>query len=321
MQDIVQEYFEDNEGVETFRSADDPIFDSSFESGNLFAAFRVGKNEYDLVMQNDTNCKGGNNQWFYFSVEKLVSGIDYTFNVVNFTKSDSLFNYGMSPAVYSTVLNKKNGTGWFRTGKDVAYKKGPIERESSHRHYYELSFKINWKHNNDKIFIAHSYPYTFTKLNKFMENVLMKNKEIVWKMCIGQTFATKNLEVLVISYQSSKKKDQRKAIVIMSRQHPGESQGSYVCEGVIEKLLQKCKESEYLRKNYVIYVIPMVNPDGVIFGHYRTNLVGRDLNRKWDIKEKEQTCPEVTSIKKFLQEISKEREIRFILDLHGHSKK
>ena len=56
-----------------------------------------------------------------------------------------------------------------------------------------------------------------------------------------------------------------------------------MCEGVVEKLLQKTKENEILRKNYVIYVIPMVNPDGVIFGHYRTNLAGKDLNRKWDI--------------------------------------
>ena len=317
----MEEYFEDKETVETFWSGDDPIFNSNFESGNLFAAFRTGKNEYDLVMQNDTNCKGGNNQWFYFSVEKLASGIDYTFNVVNFTKNDSLFNYGMAPAVYSTAASKKNGTGWFRMGKDVVYKKGPIPRENSHRHYYQLSFKINWKYNNDKLYIAHSYPYTLTKLNKLLDGVLAKNKEIAGKICIGQTFAKKNIEALVIGQQGNRKKDQRKAIVIMSRQHPGESQGSYVCEGVIEKLVQKSKESEYLRKNYVVYVIPMVNPDGVTFGHYRTNLAGRDLNRKWDIKEKEQTCPEVTSIKKFLQELSREREIRFILDLHGHSKK
>ena len=56
-----------------------------------------------------------------------------------------------------------------------------------------------------------------------------------------------------------------------------------MCEGVIKKIVQKCKESEFLRKNYVIYIIPMVNPDGVIFGNYRTNLLGKDLNRKWDI--------------------------------------
>lgn len=72
----------------------------------------------------------------------------------------------------------------------------------------------------------------------------------------------------------------------MARQHPGETQGSFVCEGVLEKLVQKSKESDFLRRNYVIYVIPMVNVDGVIFGHYRSNLGGKDLNRKWDSNDK-----------------------------------
>lgn len=40
---------------------------------------------------------------------------------------------------------------------------------------------------------------------------------------------------------------------------------------------------DFLLKNFVIYVIPMVNPDGVVFGHYRCNLMGKDLNRKWNI--------------------------------------
>lgn len=141
-------------------------------------------------MQNDTNSKG-NNQWFYFSVEKLVSGIDYTFNVVNFTKNDSLFNYGMAPAVYSELANKRNGTEWFRMGKDVVYKKGLIPKENSRRHYYQLSFKINWKYNNDKLYIAHSYPYPYAKLNAYLESVLNKNKEIVAKITIGKTLSKK----------------------------------------------------------------------------------------------------------------------------------
>ena len=65
----------------------------------------------------------------------------------------------------------------------------------------------------------------------------------------------------------------------------------------------------------------MVNIDGVVYGHYRTNLAGKDLNRKWDSTEKQNSCPEVNFIKAFLMELSKERTIRFILDLHGHSKK
>ena len=127
LEDIIKEYFEINNNNQTFAEPGDPIFDSNFESGNLFTAFKVGKNTFDLVMQNDTNSKG-NNQWFYFSVENLASGIDYTFNVVNFTKNDSLFNYGMAPAVFSTIANEKHGTDWFRMGKDVVYKKGLIPR-------------------------------------------------------------------------------------------------------------------------------------------------------------------------------------------------
>ena len=47
-------------------------------------------------------------------------------------------------------------------------------------------------------------------------------------------------------------------------------------------------------------VIPMINPDGVVFGHYRTNLAGKDLNRKWNASEKDLNCPEVTAIKTYL---------------------
>lgn len=90
----------------------------------------MGDLEYDLVMSNDVNSKG-NNQWFYFSVEGMKVDKEYTFNVVNFTKSDSLFNYGMAPAVYSLAENKGLlgvEKGWRRQGKDVSYKKGIINR-------------------------------------------------------------------------------------------------------------------------------------------------------------------------------------------------
>ena len=81
-------------------------------------------------MSNDVNSIG-NNQWFYFSVEGMVHEREYTFSVVNFTKSDSLFNYGMAPVVYSMAENKNVfgvERGWRRQGKDICYKKGIIPR-------------------------------------------------------------------------------------------------------------------------------------------------------------------------------------------------
>jgi hypothetical protein len=64
----------------------------------------IAKYEYDLVLSNDVNSLGGT-QWFYFSVEGMQQNIDYIFNIVNFTKSDSLFNYGMKPVIYSNSQN------------------------------------------------------------------------------------------------------------------------------------------------------------------------------------------------------------------------
>ncbi len=113
-------------------------------------------------MSNDVNSIG-NNQWFYFSVQNLVVDKEYTFSVVNFTKSDSLFNYGMAPAVYSLAENKYSYTverGWRRYGKEVTYKKGIIPRQNSKRMYYKLTFKISTIFEKDKLLIAHSYPYT-----------------------------------------------------------------------------------------------------------------------------------------------------------------
>ena len=33
---------------------------------------------------------------------------------------------------------------------------------------------------------------------------------------------------------------------------------------------------------YTFYIVPMINPDGVIAGNFRTSLSGQDLNRKFD---------------------------------------
>ena len=63
----------------------------------------------------------------------------------------------------------------------------------------------------------------------------------------------------------------------------------------------------------------MVNVDGVLYGNYRTNLAGTDLNRSWRSPRKD-LQPEIYYIKKYLQSINKNAPISMIIDLHGHSK-
>jgi len=42
-----------------------------------------------------------------------------------------------------------------------------------------------------------------------------------------------------------------------------------------------------MRKHVVFKIIPMINPDGVIFGNFRTSLSGKDLNRQFKNKNQD----------------------------------
>jgi murein tripeptide amidase MpaA len=64
----------------------------------------------------------------------------------------------------------------------------------------------------------------------------------------------------------------RRAIILSSRVHPGESNASFLMHGVLEYLTSDDEGSKYLRNNFVFKIIPMLNPDGVIIGNYRCSL-------------------------------------------------
>lgn len=104
----------------------------------------------------------------------------------------------------------------------------------------------------------------------------------------------------------------------MARVHPGETVGSWMMKGVIDFLTSNEDEAIFIRKNYVVKLIPMMNPDGVILGNYRTSLAGCDLNRRW-LTPNEDLHPEIYHAKRMIINFAKGREISLICDLHGHS--
>jgi len=92
----------------------------------------------------------------------------------------------------------------------------------------------------------------------------------------------------------------RRAIVITSRVHPGESNASFIVEGMLQFLVSDDEVAKYLRNNFVFKIIPMLNPDGVLIGNYRTSLSGLDLNRQW-IAPSMKICPENYSTKMMMK--------------------
>ena len=74
-------------------------------------------------------------------------------------------------------------------------------------------------------------------------------------------------------------------IFMIGRQHPGESNSSYVLKGTIEQLLSGEEPAISMLKHCDFVIIPMVNPDGVVAGNFRTSLFGKDLNRLFKSKD------------------------------------
>lgn len=110
--------------------------------------------------------------------------------------------------------------------------------------------------------------------------------------------------------------------IVTARIHPGESNSSHLLEGFIRGLLSGSPSASVLLEKFVFYVVPMLNPDGVIVGNFRTSYSGKDLNRQY-VGINKYIFPEIYALGELCQRIrrSTHKSIEFYFDFHGHSAK
>lgn len=298
------------------------VFESRFESGNLEMAVKVSDNEYNLVLQHDTNT-AGNTQWFFFRVGNTTKDLKVKFNMVNLGKGDSLFNYGMKVMIFSETEEKKSNQGWIRGGEDILYHQNSMLKPGTGKSFYTVTFSYTFLHSKDIVYFAYSCPYTYTDLMKYLLSLENDQKLncLFSRKLLCYTIGGNRCDYLTItSSEIPEYMKGRKGVIISARVHPGESVGSWMMHGAIEFLLGDSKEAAFIRDNFVVKVIPMLNPDGVINGNYRCNLAGNDLNRKWKTPSKV-LQPTIYHAKRLIKSFAKERNLELICDLHGHSRR
>ncbi|KAJ3321687.1 Cytosolic carboxypeptidase 3 [Boothiomyces sp. JEL0866] len=298
-------------------------FESRFESGNLQEAVQTSEFSYELKLRKDLNT-AGHTQWFYFRVENGIKGIPYRFKITNLMKPKCLYNEGMKPLLYSSILADSIGKGWHRVGEDISYVENEIQEDGVVT--FTLTFTFSFPASNDTIFFAHCYPYTYSFLQNFLHKIKCNpdTSQYIKHKVLGKTIAGNNLDMLCITKKVYHPDELvgRKALILIARVHPGETNSSWMMHGLIEFLLGTSMEAEYLRANYVIKLIPMLNPDGVIVGNHRCNLNGFDLNRQWRDSPKQQiNSPEVWMARQMILNTLKSREIALFCDMHGHNRK
>ena len=331
------------------------IFESRFESGNLLCAFKTeDENSYQLYLQNDTNTTGYI-QWFFFRVSNTKKGRKVNFNIINMLRKTCVYNHGLKIMTYSTIAAAKENLGWHRDCYNSIYYANNLfvynnNNSSKKRNLHSLSFDYEFKYDNDTVYFANCIPYFYSTLMKELNKYELDDEKypFFYRKTLAVTLGGNDLDMFTINSMynifqngatsvvtsksnnylyiknnqenknnSSQILDERKAVVIIGRQHPGETVGSFVVKGFIDFLMGDSEEAKKLREIYVFKIVPMMNPDGVLVGNSRTSFAGCDLNRRWS-KPNEIIHPEVYSTKQMITKLSNQRNIAFIIDCHGH---
>ena len=132
-------------------------------------------------------------------------------------------------------------------------------------YYYCLSFNLNFTYSKDSVYIAYSRPFKFTRIITEilkLEGILMgldrekypddtRNDTANWDgkqeisvrdisytrklMCLTNSGLPVPIITLTAGKATAKKK--REGIVISSRVHPGETNSSFVFQGILEILM------------------------------------------------------------------------------------
>ena len=195
------------------------------------------------------------------------------------------------------------------------------------------SFTLNFPHANDVCYLAYHFPYTYTRLRAKLDNLIQR--EGFFFKIDHLTSSLSGHQVPLISVTSKPKPNlmtrplstnlplSDKPIVILSaRVHPGETNASWIMEGILDFLTSDTPEADELRTHFMFKIIPMLNVDGVINGNHRCGLTGEDLNRRWQ-DPNQQLHPVIYHSKGLMSYIRQvlSKEIFLFCDFHGHSRK
>jgi hypothetical protein len=105
----------------------------------------------------------------------------------------------------------------------------------------------------------------------------------------------------------------RYSLVLLGRQHPPETTGGVAFDAFLQRLLEDDATAQGFRQGVAILAFPVLNPDGLARGHWRTNTAGLDLNRDWGPL----TQPETNAAARAIDHVVRNRPMIGLIDFHS----
>lgn len=106
--------------------------------------------------------------------------------------------------------------------------------------------------------------------------------------------------------------DAPRLVVLIGRQHPPEVTGAIAMRAFVDALVERAGTGGGLG-DLQFLIVPMLNPDGAVRGHWRANRGAVDLNRDWGAF----TQPETRAVKAWLDALPLAVRPVLMLDFHS----
>ncbi|XP_013923345.1 PREDICTED: cytosolic carboxypeptidase-like protein 5 isoform X4 [Thamnophis sirtalis] len=253
----------------------------------------------------ETEYENGNRSWFYFSVRGGMPGKLIKIHIVNMNKQTKLYSQGMTPLVKTVPVKPR----WERIRERPAYEMA------------ETQFVLSFVHRfldcrGATTYFAFCYPYSYTECQDMLTQLdahfaecrhlspssyldaIYYHREL---LCYSLDKLRVDLLTITSCHGMQETREARleklfpdkntprphcfvgkRVFFLSSRVHPGETPSSFVFNGFLEFILrEEDPRAQMLRRMFVFKLIPMLNPDGVMRGHYRTDARGVNLNRQY----------------------------------------
>ncbi|XP_008294530.1 cytosolic carboxypeptidase-like protein 5 isoform X1 [Stegastes partitus] len=266
--------------------------------------------DYEFNVWTQPDCAGtefenGNRSWFYFSVRGAAPGKLLKINVMNMNNQRKLYSQGMAPLV--RTLPGKNRWERVRDRPTSEIVDNQFILSFTHRllevrgatTYFSFCFPFSYNECQEMLQqLDGNYPNAAQLSPSSAPGTVYYHREVLCHSLDGN-----RVDLLTVT-NCSGMQDEREArlpklfpdtntprphrfpgkrvFFLSSRVHPGETPSSFVFNGFLNFILRRDDPRAHaLRNMFVFKLIPMLNPDGVVRGHYRTDSRGVNLNRQY----------------------------------------
>ena len=217
---------------------------------------------------------------------------------LEFRNLDNVWNGqpGSVAGELKTVVISENGRQWT-----------PVPTESLPGNRVRLTVEMP----GPRLFVARLEPYRLSDLDRLLESIRKSRRAQITS--IGKTVGGRDVEVVRVGDAAAPYR-----VFVRARAHPWESGSSWVAQGLIQRLLKDDEDARTFLAQYVVYVLPMANKDGVARGMTRFNVNGKDLNRNWDKPADVGLVPENAALERWLEGmIAAGRRPHLAVELHN----